>query len=100
MSRTVTRIGEPARYNDWGLTVDSMAHPTEYVVLRYTTWGRRHEESFEEIARLPYESDPRATLVERTAMPKGTASMLATRLAVKLASPRAAMADVGYRPVV
>jgi hypothetical protein len=92
------RIGSPARFRDWGLTVDKMDNPSQYVVLRYLTEGRRHAEPYEEVARVRYELDP-DLLSERTTMPKGTARILVNAVEMKRLSPKAADADEGYRPV-
>jgi hypothetical protein len=100
---TATRIAEPARHRDWGLTVDKMALPTEFIVVRYASEGTRHSEPFEQVARLPYSAGVEAAtagLVERTGMPEKTASALVFRVSMKLASPKAADADLGYRPVI
>jgi hypothetical protein len=103
MSKTATKIGEPARHRDWGLTVDKLSNPTEYVVIRYPTEGRRHAEPFTEVQRFAYTANGDravAELVERTEMPKPTASSLVMAVSVKLVSPKAADADSGHRPVV
>jgi hypothetical protein len=103
MSRTATRIAEPARHKDWGLTVDKMALPAEFIVVRYPGDGRRHGEPYDEVARVPYTVGVDAAiaqLIERTGMPDKTASALVFRVSMKLASPKAADADSGYRPVV
>jgi hypothetical protein len=95
---TVTRIGEPARKGRWGLTVDNMTRPSEYIVVKYPDEGERHSDPCEIIRRLPYVDDPIAELAE-TGIPKGTASTLRWRVAMKLASPKAADTELGYRPV-
>src|SRR5260370_17151247 len=98
---TAARIGERARHRDWGLTVDKMALPAEFIVVRYPTQGSRHTEPFEEVARLPYTAGIEAAiaeLVERTGMPDKTASGLVFRLSMKLNSPKAADADLDYPP--
>ncbi len=102
MSKTATRIAEPARHRSWGLTVDKRAGPTEYVIIRYATEGHRHSEPFTEVLRLPYIGNADqaiAELVNRTEMPKPTAISLVFALGMKLASPKSGDADLGYRPV-
>ena len=102
MSRTATRISEPARHREWGLTVDKLALPTEYVVVRYPSEGVRHSEPFNTVARFAYTAGLEATIAElirHTGMPEKTASALAFRVSMKLTSPKAADADLGYRPV-
>jgi hypothetical protein len=103
MSKTATKIGEPARHRDWGLTVDKLLHPTEYVVIRYPADGQRHSEPFTEVQRLPYvgnADEAIAELVERTEMPRPSATSLVFAIGAKLNSPKAADADSGHRPVV
>jgi hypothetical protein len=95
---TTLRIGSPARFRDWGLTIDQMENPSQYIVLRYLTEGRRHAEPYEEVGRVPYELDP-DLLAARTTMPKGTAKILVNAVEMKRLSPKAADADEGYRPV-
>lgn len=103
MSKTATKIGEPARHRDWGLTVDKLSHPTEYVVIRYPTVGRHHAEPFTAVQRLPYianADDAIAELVVRAQMPKPSAVSLVMAVGAKIESPRGAGADSGYRPVI
>jgi len=95
---TVTKIGEPARVGRWGLTVDNMTHPSEYVIVSYPGEGQRHADPCEIVRRLPYVDDPIAAFVE-TGIPKGTANTLRWRVAMKLASPKVADTELGYRPV-
>jgi hypothetical protein len=95
---TATKVGEPARVGRWGLTVDSMTNPAEYVITKYPDDGQRHSDPFEIVCRIPYLNDPIGALVE-TGIPKGTASTLRWRVAMKLASPKAADTDLGDRPV-
>jgi hypothetical protein len=94
---TTLRIGSPVRYGDWGLTVDKMDKPSEYVVLRYLTKGRRHAEPYDEV-RVPYVLSP-DLLAAKTNMPLGTANVLVNAVELKRLSPKAADADEGYRPV-
>ena len=51
---TATKIGEPARVRDFGLTVDDMTQPGHFVIVRYSDEHRRHTEHYTEIGRLPY----------------------------------------------
>jgi hypothetical protein len=98
---TTTKIGEPARVGRFGLTVDSLTHSTTYVVLRYPDEARRHTEPYEEALRLPYvDNADRAILaLQEAGLPKGIAAKLVFQLEMKRASPKAADADLGYRPV-
>ena len=65
-----------------GLTVDDMAAPTELVVTEYPEPGRRHAEPF--------------TIV---AVPRGSAVALDVQLNAKLASWKAPLTNMGFRPV-
>lgn len=103
MSRTAAKIGEPARYGVWGLTVDKMSHPREFVITRYADDNRRHTTPYEEVARIAYTPNVESAVVELTekvGISRGTATALVFRLSMKLASSRAASADLGVRPVV
>lgn len=97
MTRTIAKVGAPAHWRGWGLTVDSMAAPTEFIVLQPAQQGAF--ESFQAAQRLPFVETSPQTLAHRTGMPEGTAAALLTQLAMKLASPKAAMADIGWRSV-
>jgi hypothetical protein len=98
---TATKIGEPARVGRSGLTVDSLTHPTEYIVLRYPDEGRRHTEPYEEALRLPFADDPTAAIngLVEAGLPHGAAAKLVFQVEMKRISPKAADADLGYRPV-
>ena len=99
MTVTTAKVGRPVRHGEWGLTVDNMASPAEYIAIRYRDSGRRHSELFDEVARIPYELTPERALVKMTGMSEVTASTLVRLLGLKLISPKAGMADLGYRPV-
>ena len=93
---TTYRVGSPARYRNWGLTLDDMAHPAKYIVLRYLSEGRRHQEPYEEVGRFAYEPNP-GILAEKSGMPDGVARKLVSDVEVKRLSPKAASQD--SRPV-
>jgi hypothetical protein len=95
-------LGQPARIGSWGLTVDDLANPNEYVVIRYRSEGRRHSEDFEIVRHLSCAalSEERASdLARLTGMPEGVARQLIWQVAMKLATDRATEAETGYRPV-
>jgi hypothetical protein len=92
------KVGEPARVGRWGLTVDSLVSPCDWVVVRYPDEGKRHSEPHEILRRLPYVNDPRVVLVE-IGMSEGTATTLLFNAEVKRLSPKAAESDRGFRPV-
>jgi len=103
---TLIRRGEPVRFETWGVTIDSLVHPTRYIVIRYATSARRHSEPYEEVLRLPYGRGATEEVIDelagRTGMPRGTASRLVTNLEAQVTSPRRdrlASAEQGYRPV-
>jgi hypothetical protein len=97
---TATKVGEPARVAGWGLAVDNLTHPNQFIVLRYPDEARRHTEPYEEVLRLPYvEPTPGIAALVVTGLPKGTAAKLIFQVEMKRASPKAADADLGYRPV-
>jgi len=98
---TAYKIGEPARVGRWGLTVDSLTRPGQYVVLRYANEHRRHTEPFEEVRRIPYLYDDEAAIAAlgQVGMAKGTATQLVVQVELKRISPKAADADSGIRPV-
>lgn len=100
MTATTTRVGEPARQGRWGLTVDNMHVPSEYVVLEYSASGRRHAEPATAVQRVPYAAwlSPE-TLAAWARMPPSTARWLVTAVAIKLASPKASAAELGWRPI-
>jgi hypothetical protein len=98
---TATKIGEPARVGRSGLTVDSLTHPSEYIVLRYPDDARRHREPYEEALRIPFVHDPTAAInrLVEAGLPQGAAAKLVFQVEMKRVSPKAADADLGYRPV-
>jgi hypothetical protein len=95
---TTYRVGSPARFRDWGLTVNDMTRPTEYIVLQYLNEGRRHGEPYVEVCRPAYDPNP-AVLAERAGMPEGVARKLVSDVEMKRLSGKTSMADQGYRPV-
>ncbi len=98
---TTTKIGEPARVGHSGLTVDSLTHPTQFIVLRYPDKARRHTEPYEQARRVSYvdNADRAIEALQEAGLPKGIAAKLVFQLEMKRASPKAADADSGYRPV-
>lgn len=100
---TITKIGEPARVESWGLAVGPiLTQPAEYIVLRYLDDGRRHSNDYEVVVRFPFVDNADAAfvaLVEKSGMPKGIAAQLVTQIAMKRASHKAAEADRWGRPV-
>jgi hypothetical protein len=98
---TLTKISEPARAGRTGLTVDSLTHPTEYVVLGYPDAARRHTEPSEEMVRIPYvhNADRGIVALVEAGLPKGIATKLVFQLEMKRNSPKAADADLGNRPI-
>src|SRR5438132_14369711 len=98
---TTTKIGEPARIGSWGLTVDNMTNPSEWIIIRYQGEGKRHTDPHEIVRRVPYAGDPEGEAAQfvKTGMPQGTAMSLLFQVEAKRASPKAADVDVGYRPV-
>jgi hypothetical protein len=51
------------------------------------------------VQRLPYRGIDISSLVDEVGMPRSAANSLANALSAKLTSPKAAVADFGYRPV-
>jgi hypothetical protein len=98
---TTSRIGQPARIGHWGLTVDKMTNPTEWIVLRYPEESKRHTDRHEIVRRVPYAGDPEGEAAQfaESGMATGTAMSLVFQVEAKRASPKAADADLGYRPV-
>jgi len=91
MSKTATHVEQPARHRVWGLIVDSLPRPAEFVVIRYPSEGRRHSEPFTEVMRLPYIENADAAvaaLVYRAAMPKPTAVSLVMAVSAKIQSAK------------
>ena len=84
-----------------GLTVDDMAAPTELVVTEYPEPGRRHAEPFTIVARIKWNrgSDNAASLIEELGVPRGSAVALDVQLNAKLASWKAPLTKMGFRPV-
>jgi hypothetical protein len=78
-----------------------MAHPSEWVVVKYPDDGRRHTDPCEIVGRLPYDGDPdvAARYLTETGMSRGTALSLIFQVEAKRNSPKASDADAGYRPV-
>jgi hypothetical protein len=103
MSKTATHIAQPARHGDWGLTVDKLSQPSEFVVIRYPAQGRRHSEPSTLALRLPYTENADeaiAELVEKAEMPRPTAVSLVMAVSAKLESPKVGDADTAIRPTV
>ena len=99
MSKTATKIAQPARHRDWGLALDKPSQPTEFVVIRYPTEGTRHRGPFTVAQRLKYIENPDEAvgeLVERAGMPKPTAVSLVMAVSAKARSPKAADADAAF----
>jgi hypothetical protein len=98
---TTTKIGEPARVGHWGLAVDSLIHSTQYIILQYPDEARRHTEPYVEVRHLPYvdNADQAIPALREAGLPKGIAAKLVFQLEMKRRSPKAADADLGYRPV-
>jgi len=100
MSKTATHIAQPARHGDWGLNVDKLVQPSEFVVFRYPAEGRRHSEPSSEVQRLPYIANADAAileLVEKAGMPKPAAVSLVMAIGAKLASAKVEDADTARR---
>jgi len=99
---TLGRLGQPARIGSWGLTVDNLANPNQYVVIRYRSEGKQHTEDYEVASRVPYAAFSEAVaadLARLTEMPESVARRLVWHVTMKLATDRAAEAEGGYRPV-
>lgn len=99
---TITKLGEPARLDNYGLTVDNYASPSTFIALRYPDKGSRHREPFERLPEVPCGPPDEATahaLVMATGMPASTARILLHRVTMKLASPYGGDADGSNRPV-
>ena len=92
MSRSAARVAEPARRGLWGLDVDQVAEPQEFILYRYRTEERRHSEQHYVAARVPYRSAPGAAIAEIRSVVgeigEPTLKTLITQLSAKLASPR------------
>jgi hypothetical protein len=98
---TTSRVGQPARIGHWGLTVNNLVAPTEWVIVCYPDEGKRHTDPCDVVGRVPYGRDPdgEATHLAETGMPSGTAMSLIFQVEAKRMSPKAAEADLGYRPI-
>jgi hypothetical protein len=98
---TTSRIGQPGRKGHWGLTVDRMINPSKWIIIRYPDDGKRHADPYEVVAEVLYGRNPdvEVTRLIDAGMPKGTAMSLIFQVEAKRSSPKAAEADLGYRPV-
>ncbi len=85
MTQTTLKVGSPAWYRGWGLTLDKMGQPAEYIVLR------GDKELSEPVCRVAYNPNP-TVLAETSGMPEGVARKLVSDVEAK-------RSDQGYRPI-